>query len=219
MMRPALIAIAAAAMAAPAAPAVAQDGAHAGHAAHVHHAAAAPAGAGAKVMLSGAPLLDASGRRVRLASDVIAGKIAVVNFIYTNCTTVCPVTSATFELLQRRLGAALGRDVVLVSITVDPLRDTPKRLREYSSRYEAGAGWTWLTGDKRDVDQVLEGFGAYTPNFEDHPVMVLVGDAREGTWTRLFGFPGVDQIAARIDGLREARMGAHHAHHHQQASQ
>jgi protein SCO1/2 len=134
---------------------------------------------------------------------VIGDRIAVVNFIYTSCTTVCPVSSATFQQLQGRFGAALGKDVVLVSISVDPLRDTPERLRDFSDRYQARAGWTWLTGAKPDVDAVLKGFGAYTPNFEDHAAMVLVGDANG--WTRFNGFPSVEQLLARVQTLRAAR--------------
>jgi protein SCO1/2 len=192
----------------------AQGGAHAHDEAHPHRAAAAPAPGAAKVVLREEPLVDAAGKRVRLAKDVIGDRIAVVNFIYTRCTTVCPVTSATFQQLQGRLGATLGRDVVLVSISVDPLRDTPERLHEYASRYQARAGWAWLTGAKPDVDAVLKGLGAYTPSFEDHPAMVLVGDA--SGWTRLLGFPSVEQLLARVEALRAAHAGegkvAQHGH-------
>jgi len=170
-----------------------------------HHAAEAPAPASVKVVLRDAPLLDASGKRVRLSQDVIGGRIAVVNFIYTSCTTVCPVSSATFQQLQQKLGPRLGKDVVLVSITVDPLRDTPQRLREYGARYRPADGWRWLTGAKPDVDGALKGFGAYTPNFEDHPATVLVGDVRAGKWTRFFGFPSVDELVARIEAIQAAR--------------
>ena len=173
------------------------------HDVHPQHAVAATAPAPAKVVLRGEPLLDQTGKRVRLADDVIADRIAIVNFIYTTCTTVCPVTSATFQQLQGKLGTALGKEVVLVSISVDPLRDTPERMHEYAARYQARAGWTWLTGAKPDVDAVLRGFGAYTPNYEDHPAMVLVGDA--GGWTRFLGFPSVDQLLGRVQALRVAR--------------
>jgi len=175
------------------------------HDAAHHHPPEAVAPASAKVTLSEAPLLDQGGRRVRLAQDVIGERIAVVNFIYTSCTTVCPVSSATFQQLQQRLTGSLGKEVVLVSITVDPLRDTPQRLREYGARYRAAEGWTWLTGAKQDVDDALKGFGAYTPNFEDHPATVLVGDARAGKWTRFFGFPSVDDLVARIEAMQLAR--------------
>jgi protein SCO1 len=177
------------------------------HDTHSHGAAPAAALGSAKVVLSDKPVLDQTGRIVRVAHDVIGERIAVVNFVYTTCTTVCPVTSATFAQLQARLGAALGKEVVLISISVDPLRDTPERLREYAARHGARAGWTWLTGAKREVDDVLKGFGAYTPNFEDHPAMVLVGGARGG-WTRFFGFPSVDELLARVDAARRARSWA-----------
>ena len=180
-----------------------------------HHAASAAAPSTTKVVLRDVPLVDATGKRVRLAKDVIGERIAVVNFIYTSCTTVCPVSSATFQQLQQRLAASsLGKEVVLVSITVDPLRDTPQRLREYGARYHAAEGWTWLTGAKRDVDSVLKGFGAYTPNFEDHPATVLVGDVRAGKWTRFFGFPSVDELVARIEAIQAAREAGKVAHHH-----
>jgi protein SCO1/2 len=186
------------------------------HDAHEHHdaaAAPAPAPASAKVVLRGEPVLDQTGKRVRLANDVIGDRIAVVNFIYTTCTTVCPVSSATLSLLQRRLAPMLGKDVVLVSVTVDPLRDTPQRLRDYAARYDSGAGWVWLTGAKPDVDAVLKGFGAYTPNFEDHPAMVLVGDTRSRTWTRFYGFPSADQLAAKVEAIAAARSKDPHVHH------
>jgi protein SCO1/2 len=177
------------------------------HDAHAHPAAPAAAPGSTKVVLSDAALLDQTGRAVRMAHDVIGERIAVVNFIYTSCATVCPVSSATFAQLQQRLGATLGREVVLVSITVDPVRDTPERLREYAARYGVREGWTWLTGAKRDIDGALKGFGAYTPNFEDHPAMVLVGDA-SGGWSRFFGFPSVDQLLARIDAAKKAKSWA-----------
>jgi len=142
---------------------------------------------------------------VRLSQDVIGGRIAVVNFIYTSCTTVCPVSSATFQQLQQKLGPRLGKDVVLVSITVDPLRDTPQRLREYAGRYEAREGWVWLTGAKPDVDGVLKGLGAFSARFEDHPATVLIGDASGGPWTRIYGFPSVDELLTRIETAHLAR--------------
>lgn len=177
--------------------------------AHDHAHRAGPGTA--KVVLPDVPLVDASGNRVRLAQDVIGDRIAAVNFIYTTCTTICPVASATFQQLQDRLAAALGKDVVLVTISVDPLRDTPQRLREHAGRWQAREGWVWLTGAKPDVDSTLKGFGAYTPRFEDHPPMILIGDARAGSWTRFFGFPSVEQLLDRIETLRGGKIARHHA--------
>lgn len=179
--------------------------------AHDHARAEGAAPGAARVVLPDVPLVDASGNRVRLARDVIGERIAVVNFIYTTCTTICPVASATFQQLQKRLAGTLGKDVVLVTLSVDPLRDTPQRLREHAGRWQAREGWVWLTGAKPDVDSTLKGFGAYTPRFEDHPPMILIGDARAGRWTRFFGFPAVEQLLAQIETLRAAKLAHHQA--------
>jgi protein SCO1/2 len=150
-------------------------------------------------------LIDQHGRSAKFRSDVIGERIAVVNFIYTTCTTVCPVTSAIFGQVQRRLGARLGKDVFLVSVSVDPVTDRPARLKAYATKHKARSGWIWLTGNKLIVDKVLNGLGAYTPNYEDHPAMVLVGDGHTGQWARFFGFPSPDQLMAKVDALLAAR--------------
>jgi protein SCO1/2 len=107
--------------------------------------------------------------------------------------------------VQGKLGKAVGDEVMLVSMSVDPVRDTPQRLKAYSAKHRAGDGWLWLTGSKGDVDDVLTGLGAYTSNFEDHPSMVLIGDGRSGEWKRLFGFPNPDRIVKIVNDLREKR--------------
>ncbi|MEI7706510.1 MAG: SCO family protein, partial [Deltaproteobacteria bacterium] len=100
--------------------------------------------------------------------------------------------------VQGELGARAGSEVSLVSISIDPGRDTPARLKAFATRHHAGPGWTWLTGERGTVERVLRGMGAYTPSFADHPPMVLVGDG-SGTWTRLNGFPSQAAIVARVD--------------------
>jgi protein SCO1 len=182
---------------------------------HAHHAQADKADAkvavvpeGVRVTLADVALRDQDGRALRLRSDAIGERIVVVNFIYTTCTTVCPVSSAVMAQLQGRLGARLGRDVALLTLTVDPLRDTPVRLKDYARRVGAGAGWAWLTGAKPQVDEALRAFGAYTPDFAEHPPLVLVGDAQAGRWQRFYGFPTPDQLAAAVAELSTARSKA-----------
>ena len=158
-----------------------------------------------EVDLPDVELIDRHGRPTNFRADVIGERIVVINFIYTSCSTVCPVSTAIFGQVQQRLGARLGEEVVLVSLSVDPVTDRPPRLSAYARRHNAGPGWIWLTGNKLSVDKLLEGLGAYTPNYRDHPAMVLVGDARTGRWTRFFGFPSPDQIMSKVDGLLAAR--------------
>lgn len=169
------------------------------HGEHEHHKAGGD-GRPSSVQLTvpDAALVDPSGRARRLTSEVMGDRVVVVNFVFTTCTTVCPVSSAILAQLQERLGAQAGKDVQLVSITVDPQRDTPARLKAYAAKVGAGPAWTWLTGRKDVVDGVLKSFGAYTTRPEDHPAMMLVGSARTGHWTRLYGFPSVTDVLAEV---------------------
>lgn len=175
---------------------------------HHHHAPAAAAPGTVRITLPDAALTDQDGRTARFKSQHMADRLVVINFIYTSCTTVCPVQSALLADLQRRLGDRAGHEVALLSVTVDPLRDTPPRLKQFAAQYQAGGGWRFLGGDKQSVDEVLTAFGVYTPNFADHPAVVLVGDPRTGEWTRFFGFPTSEQIMGRVGQLQAARAGA-----------
>lgn len=185
---------------------------HGGHHDHQHHAAPTTASVRAPqeadINLHDITLRDQTGAPVRFRSDVVGDRIVVIDFIYTSCTTVCPVVSAVFSELQEMLGDRLGRDVLLLSLSIDPVTDTPARLHEYATRFESKPGWIWLTGEKDDMERVLRGLGAYTPNFTQHPQQVLVGNGRRGTWTRFYGTPDPARVLARVDELAAGNQAA-----------
>jgi protein SCO1 len=185
------------------------------HSRHANHASQAGSAkpSTVKVRFDDSVLTDQAGRAVKLKSDVIADRIVVLDFVYTTCTTVCPVLTALLANVQSQLDEGARQDVRLVSITVDPARDTPARLQEYAQRHGVKPGWFWLTGPTGRINEVLKGFGAYTPSFEDHPPLVLVGDARSGQWTRFYGFADPKAVLAKVDELRAARAHGHHAGH------
>jgi len=172
------------------------------HSQHMQHGQGDKAPGKLHIKLPDALLTDQNGKAVRFKADMMADRLVVINFIYTTCTTVCPVQSALIADLQRRLGERSGKDVALISVSVDPLRDTPLRLKEFAARYKAGPGWSFLTGSRPAVDEVLKAFDVYTPNFADHPAAVLVGDPRSGEWVRYLGFPSSDQLLGRIRELQ-----------------
>ena len=169
----------------------------------------ADAESSADVTLRDNLLITRNGDAVLFATDVVRERIVVIDFVYTTCTTICPVLSAIFQQVQEALGERLGADVGLISISVDPVRDTPQRLKAYAEQLRAQPEWVWLTGEKASVDDVLVGLGAYTPDFADHPSIVLVGDPQSGTWKRYFGFPGPNKILAAVDELAAARHVSH----------
>jgi protein SCO1/2 len=140
-------------------------------------------------------LLDASGHAVSLTSLVASREPVALNFIFTTCTTICPVMTATFVQMRRQLGADAAR-VRLVSISIDPEQDRPEALRRYAERY--GAGWTFLTGDGGDVERVLRAFGAYTGSKMNHRPLTLLKDPRRPEWVRLEGLASGDALAREV---------------------
>jgi len=140
-------------------------------------------------------LLDASGRAVSLPTLLASEEPVALNFIFTTCTTICPVMTATFAQMKRQLGDDAGR-VRLVSISIDPEQDRPEVLRRYAERF--GAGWTFLTGDGRDVERVLRAFGAYGGSKMNHRPLTLLKDPRQADWVRLEGLASGDALAHEV---------------------
>ena len=166
--------------------------------------AASVAEATAEVKLVDVPLVDQDGVPTRLP-EVVGDRVVVLDFVYTSCTTVCPVLGAIFERLGGAFGERLGQDVRLVSITVDPVRDTPAALKAYAARHRAPAGWTFLTGSQENVDRVLQGLGGYGPDLRQHAPVVLVGDGRTGRWARFNSFLEPERIQAKAESLLATR--------------
>lgn len=159
------------------------------------------------------PLLDQDSHPVNLQRDLVADRIVVMGFVYTSCTTVCPLVSSIMGKLQGRLGERAGREVSLVSLTVDPQRDTPQRLLDYSRRYQPGPGWRWLTGEPLAVEDTLKALGVWSADYETHPPLIMVGDGRSDRWTRYYGFTDPAVLQAKIDQLLAAREGSEHLGH------
>jgi protein SCO1 len=132
-------------------------------------------------------LLDQDGRQVRFYSDLIRGKVVAVNFVFTSCTAICPPMGGIFGKVRAQLGERAGRDVHLISVSVDPATDTPARLKEWGARFGAGPGWTLVTGPRDEIVRVLKAFGAYNADINDHTPQVILGDDARGEWTRAYG--------------------------------
>lgn len=125
--------------------------------------AEAPPGRGAAAPIGPAPSFTLTDQLGRPVSDTdLRGKVVVADFIYTTCTDICPALTAQMAALRTRLAAdgLLGDDVVLMSISVDPTRDTPEVLQAYSAPFDADpATWRFLTGAEPAVRQVVvDGF-------------------------------------------------------------
>jgi protein SCO1/2 len=144
-------------------------------------------------------LVRQDGATVKLADELNDGRAVFVDFIYTTCTTICPLTSQVFSSLQRKLGDQRGK-VHLVSISIDPEQDTPARLREYAARYQAQAGWQHYTGTVEASIAAQRAFLAYRGDKMNHTPLTLYRPAPSRPWVRLDGFATADQLLAEYHG-------------------
>lgn len=97
-----------------------------------------------------------------LALADLQGKVVVVSFIYTSCADTCPLLTAKLVSIQKALGAAFGKDVFFLSITVDPKHDRPEVLKQYAEALGCDlTGWAFLTGTVEQIRKVARGYGVY----------------------------------------------------------
>jgi protein SCO1/2 len=139
-------------------------------------------------------LVNQRGERVHFYSDLIKGKVAAINTIFTTCTTICPLMGANFARLRKLLGG--NPKISLISISVDPAVDTPERLDRWSRGFgPAGPGWTLLTGEPADVVALLKALQVFTPDKQDHTPVVLIGGDGVGDWSRASALMPASKLA------------------------
>jgi protein SCO1 len=119
-------------------------------------------------------LTDQHSRPVMLSS--LKGKLVLINFIYTSCPGPCLTETMKMAKLADRLGTKLGKEVMLVSVTVDPEHDGPAELLKYAQKRDVDrAGWLFLTGSPSAVDQTLTNFKLIRQREEDGSVDHIIG--------------------------------------------
>ena len=143
-------------------------------------------------------LVDQDGAKVRFYSDLLAGKVVVINSFFATCNGSCPVMSGAFKKIQAALGDRVGRDVHLISISVDPETDTPDKLRTFAKAAGARPGWHFVTGEKKNVSQALYKLGLRTDTKENHTAIVLIGNEPKGVWKKAFGLAASDEIVKLV---------------------
>jgi protein SCO1 len=168
------------------------------------------------------PLITQDGEQVHFYDDLIKGKIVAVNFIYTNCLFACPLETARLAQVQRILADRVGKDIFFYSISIDPDHDTPAVLKEYMKDFDLGPGWTFLTGNKTDIDLLAIRIGltrdhsitsSLVPGQDGHEPHLLIGNEATGQWLRNSSTdnPGVlaRLLASFVGGAPVARSAAH----------
>lgn len=137
-------------------------------------------------------LVDETGAESRLQDLLAVDRPVTVNFIFTSCTTICPVMTATMLQLQRQLDNATVKPYY-ISISIDPDFDSAGVMKEYASRF--GADWTFLTGSQVNVMATLRAFDAYRGNKINHFALTLMRASDDTEWTRIEGLTSAEELA------------------------
>jgi len=145
-------------------------------------------------------LLNQDGKRVNIKSLVDSGKPVIVNFIYTTCTTICPVLSASFTNLRKELGADLDK-YQFISISIDPEHDRPEQMKKYLSRFTNQKGWDFLTGSREDIGRVLKAFDAVVADKMSHEPLYLLRGKHSDEWVRIKGLTWSTDLLNELKGL------------------
>jgi protein SCO1 len=148
-------------------------------------------------------LVRDDGKVVSLPEEMNDGRPVVLNFIFTTCSSICPLTSQVFAQFQQRLGADSGH-VHLMSISVDPEEDTPARLRDYAHKFHAGPGWQHYTGTIEASLAAQRAFNVWRGDKMSHTPVTFVRMTPDSPWLRIDGFVTADELLQRYRQLREA---------------
>ena len=139
-------------------------------------------------------LVNQDGQEMRFYSDLVREKTVIMIPFFTTCTSVCPPMNRNMQKIQDWLGERLGRDVIMMSISVDPVYDTVPRIKEYSERYHAKPGWFFLSGKKENVDLVLKKIGQFVENKDDHSSIMILGNTRTGLWKKAIALSKFEEL-------------------------
>jgi protein SCO1 len=144
------------------------------------------------------------GEKLRFYDDIVQGKIVIFNMMYTVCTGICPGNTANLLQVQEALGKRLGKDIFMYSMTLQPEFDRPKDLKDYVKRYGIKPGWSLLTGQPTEMDNIRRKLGFFNDNpridanLANHTGMLRIGNEKLDRWFMMPALSSPKQIAREI---------------------
>jgi protein SCO1 len=140
------------------------------------------------------------GKIVSLPEEMNDGRPVILNFIFTTCSSICPLMSQIFAQFERRLGA--GREQAhLMSISIDPEQDTPARLKEYARKFHAGPEWQHYTGTVEASLAAQRAFNVWRGDKMSHAAVTFLRAAPGKPWLRIEGFVTADELLREYQRL------------------
>jgi protein SCO1 len=179
-------------------------GAHQGHHDAAPSSTVSPPGSATvsrssvQVRLPSVKVQQHSGKLVAFNSAVDDTRPVLLNFVFTSCTSICLPMAQVFAEAQERMGSQASQ-VQMISVSIDPIQDTPARLTDYAGRVGAGPQWTFHTGSQDAVDAIQRAFNVYRPDKMGHTPVTFIRPRGSQQWVRLDGFASPDRL------IREAR--------------
>lgn len=159
-------------------------------------------------------VVNQDGQHVRFNSQVVEGRIAIVTGFFTTCSSMCPITQEKLSQVARLLGPRLGKDVVIVSVSVDAENDTPTRMKDWAEKFHTGPGWTLLSGNRAEVDTLLKSLGLFVELRQRHQSFLMIGSAATG-WVRVSSWTASEKLAWLTESMLSARPVANASIHRQ----
>jgi len=146
-------------------------------------------------------LINQNGEKMRFYTDLLKGKVVIIDSFFATCQGSCLPMNRNLEKIQEALGDHVGKEVNIISISVDPAVDTPAALKEYARKLHARPGWYFLTGEKQNVDFALTKLGQYVNDKNDHLNIFIIGNERTGLWKKAFGLARSDELLKVVESV------------------
>jgi len=131
-------------------------------------------------------VISQDGERLQFYDDVLKDKVVVISFIFTNCQGACPLMTRNLTMIRDMLRENERAEIQFVTISLDPVRDTPAAMKEFAQTHDADQeGWLFLTGKPDNVNSVTKLLGSFTDDLEAHTTMLLAANVRNSHWTKI----------------------------------
>ncbi|GLZ88258.1 hypothetical protein Pres01_43090 [Metapseudomonas resinovorans] len=144
-------------------------------------------------------LRDQNGQEVRFYSDVLKGRLVMLNVIFTHCNDACPLITRKLKEVRDAMGEDLAKQVYFISLSSDAENDTPEVLKAFAAKHGVDSpNWIFLTGDKADMDLVLTRLGQLGESPEAHSTLLIAGDVPNKRWSKIRPDAPVPAIAQRL---------------------
>lgn len=138
---------------------------------------------------------------------VTGDRLVILTFTYGTCRTACPIVNGLLASVYHHLGPRMGRDVVVVSVSVDPEHDRPEQLAAHHRTFGDLPHWYRLTGDRTDLARLWRAFGIRASQDPGaHASDVFIGSPRRGTWQRVSGLLSPQSIVQVLDDTKRVMV-------------